>query len=477
VLRDVSEHKRRERELRRKERRYQAVFEDPNILVGLLDPDGTLLEVNETALEYVDADREAVVGEPFPETPWFAGDDPLRKRVEGWIDRAAAGEYVEFEADLSEAVRGDLIVEGVVRPVTDDDGEVVALLISDRDVTHRRERERELEVKTRAMDAAPIGIVLTDPHPEDNPLVDVNERFEKLTGSPEIEAVGRNCRFLQGEATEAEPIAELRRAIDREVPTTVELRNYRRDGEAFWNEVTVAPIENDAGEVTHYVGFQRDVSDRKDHERRLERQNEQFDELAEIVSHDLRTPAETVRGRLELARGTGDPEHVADALTALERVDELRRELVDVLRRRGVLEGSDRVDVARLARSVWAARSPPADASLRAADPARMDANRQALRRLSENLIGNPLEHGGDGVRVRIGPLRGRPRLLPRGRWPRRPPEDREAVFEPGFPRKDEEGVGVGLAIVRRIADAHGWTVAAGDSDELGGVRFEVRAS
>ena len=60
---------------------------------------------------------------------------------------------------------------------------------------------------------------------------------------------------------------------------------------------------------------------------------------------------------------------------------------------------------------------------------------------------------------------------------PASPPEDREAVFEPGFPRKDEEGVGVGLAIVRRIADAHGWTVAAGDSDELGGVRFEVRAS
>jgi PAS domain S-box-containing protein len=121
------------------------------------------------------------------------------------------------------------------------------------------------------MDEAPIGISISDPSRGDNPLIYVNDGFERLTGYDASAAVGRNCRFLQGEDTDPETVADLREAIDAREAATVELRNYRRDGTAFWNRVTVAPVTDGGGEVTHFVGFQRDVTDRKRDRQKLER--------------------------------------------------------------------------------------------------------------------------------------------------------------------------------------------------------------
>ena len=118
-------------------------------------------------------------------------------------------------------------------------------------------------LKTRTMDEAPVGITIADATEPDMPLVYANAAFERITGYPPEYAVGRNCRFLQGDGTRDEPVARMREAIENDAATTVELRNYRRDGDLFWNEVTIAPLRDDDGEVTYYVGFQQDVTRRK----------------------------------------------------------------------------------------------------------------------------------------------------------------------------------------------------------------------
>jgi PAS domain S-box-containing protein len=118
-------------------------------------------------------------------------------------------------------------------------------------------------LKTRAMDESPVGITVADATEPGMPLVYVNAAFGRITGYEPSYAVGRNCRFLQGEATREEPVARMRAAIESGVSVTVELRNYRRDGEMFWNEVTIAPLRDDERHITHYVGFQQDVSRRK----------------------------------------------------------------------------------------------------------------------------------------------------------------------------------------------------------------------
>jgi PAS domain S-box-containing protein len=136
------------------------------------------------------------------------------------------------------------------------------------------------------MDRAPVGITVADMRLPDEPLVYVNDAFERLTGYSVEEAVGQNCRFLQGETSDEKAISKMRAAIQNDDSTAVELRNYRKDGTEFWNRVELAPIREADGEVTHYVGYQADVTDRKEVEiaaleraDALERKQEEFESL------------------------------------------------------------------------------------------------------------------------------------------------------------------------------------------------------
>ena len=171
-------------------------------------------------------------------------------------------------------------------------------------------------LKTRTMDESPVGITIADATEPDMPLVYVNAAFERITGySPEY-ALGRNCRFLQGPETRDEPVAKMRTAIENGAATTVELRNYRRNGDLFWNEVTIAPLRDDEGHVTHYVGFQREVTRRKHAEQaaarraaRVERERAAQELLLErldgVVAEVTSAVAEA-RSRTELERSVVD---------------------------------------------------------------------------------------------------------------------------------------------------------------------------
>jgi PAS domain S-box-containing protein len=131
-----------------------------------------------------------------------------------------------------------------------------------QDISAAERREHELFVKNRAMDAAPVGIIITDPALPDNGIVYANDEFERLTGYAESEILGENCRFLQGEETDPETVTEMREAIAAEEPVAVELRNYRKDGTPFWNRVWISPLRDADGAVTNFVGFQEDVTER-----------------------------------------------------------------------------------------------------------------------------------------------------------------------------------------------------------------------
>ncbi|SFR37933.1 MULTISPECIES: bacterio-opsin activator domain-containing protein [Halorubrum] len=133
-----------------------------------------------------------------------------------------------------------------------------------RDVSDHEPSAAEV---TRAVEDAPIGISISDPDLPDYPLVYVNDAWEAHTGYPVEEVLGRNPRFLQGPETDPETVEEIAEAIGNEEQVTVEIRNYRRDGTPFWNELTVAPVYDEAGDLAHYVGFQNDVSERKEAER------------------------------------------------------------------------------------------------------------------------------------------------------------------------------------------------------------------
>jgi PAS domain S-box-containing protein len=127
--------------------------------------------------------------------------------------------------------------------------------------------EDELAVLRRALDLSGIGFTLADARLDDLPLVYVNKSFEAITGYAADEALGRNCRFLQGPDTDPGPVDKLRRAIADERSATVELRNYRKDGTPFWNEVHVAPVRDDHGRIVRFVGVQIDVTAHREEQR------------------------------------------------------------------------------------------------------------------------------------------------------------------------------------------------------------------
>ncbi|MDQ6696871.1 MAG: PAS domain-containing protein, partial [Actinomycetota bacterium] len=120
----------------------------------------------------------------------------------------------------------------------------------------------ELSLFERSFHATERSIVVTDPHRPDNPLIYVNPAFERLTGYSAAEVLGQNCRFLSGSDTDPAVLAKVRRAIEARESVTVLLLNHRADGTAFWNEVSITPVLDSDGEVTHFVGVQSDVTAR-----------------------------------------------------------------------------------------------------------------------------------------------------------------------------------------------------------------------
>ena len=125
----------------------------------------------------------------------------------------------------------------------------------------------------KVLDATDNTMTITDPNLPDNPLIYVNKEFENLTGYSYDEAVGQNCRFLQGDDRDQEGVRELREAIREGRNTQVVLRNYRKNGEMFWNELYLTAIRDDQGKVIYFFGVQNDISEVTElHRREIEQQ-------------------------------------------------------------------------------------------------------------------------------------------------------------------------------------------------------------
>ena len=119
------------------------------------------------------------------------------------------------------------------------------------------------EVVAAAIEAVPLAMVLTDPRQDDNPITYVNSAFENITLYSRNFAIGRNCRFLQGERTDPEQIDRLREGVQAGEDVTLDILNYKADGTEFLNRLMVSPIRNENDEVIAYVGVQREM-DRSD---------------------------------------------------------------------------------------------------------------------------------------------------------------------------------------------------------------------
>jgi len=208
---------------------------------------------------------------------------------------------------------------------------------------------------------------------------------------------------------------------------------------------------------------------RMDRERDLHLQNERLEEFASIVSHDLRSPLNVANGRLELATDECDSDHLETIEAALSRIEEIVENTLTLARQGKSVGETEPIEAENLLEECWGMVDTAA-ASLVVEDGFTAEADTDRVRQLFENLFRNAVEHAGASATVKIG------RLGDRGFFveddgPGIPEADRESVFDAGMSTSND-GTGFGLAIVRRIAKAHGWTVHITDG-EMGGARFE----
>jgi signal transduction histidine kinase len=264
-----------------------------------------------------------------------------------------------------------------------------------------------------------------------------------------------------------------------------------------------------------------DITERERYRTELERQNRRLERFASVVSHDLRNPLSIAKGRLELAREVRDDEDLAATATALERMETLIEDLLTLAREGRLVDGTEPVSLAAVAEESWSFVETD-EATLTVEGDLTFEAEGDRVKRLFENLFRNTVEHGStsppsqaredsvehsstgsrpkaddavehdstsppsraredavergssdDGsVTVEVGPLADGDGFYVADDGPGIPEEERGEVFEFGY-STEEAGTGFGLAIVKEVAEAHGWTASATES-EAGGARFEI---
>jgi signal transduction histidine kinase len=336
----------------------------------------------------------------------------------------------------------------------------------------------------RLLDLAPIArdvvvdelreaVVVID---NEGRIVDANAAAGEILHTPAGELVGRHVESVFEEYPAliecCRSVTNLREEIiaggrhfDVRVTPIGEANTNERSRENTNGAQEAMPAPKPAGRAVIF----HDITDHKRRQTQLERQNERLDRFAGVVSHDLRNPVAVAKGHLDLADDEIDSEHIETAQDAIERIETISEEVLELARHGDEVTETTLTELHSIATSAWKTVD-HGEATLCVEHDLTFEADPDRLQRLFENLFRNAIEHGRDDVRIAVGTLDGKTGFYIEDDGPGLP-EDRDDLFEYGA-TTETDGTGFGLAIVRSIAEAHGWEVGTGTS-EHGGARFE----
>jgi PAS domain S-box-containing protein len=429
-------------------RRGYLALESAEEGIGIVDEDGVYSYVNDAYASIYGREPSDLIGAGWE--PLYPESEVERFHDEVFPELAAEGSWQGLATALTSD--GEHVPERLVLTRMPGGGHVCIA----QDVDRRDRIEALFEL-------TPDIVVV---HDADGTLLDVNRRACEELGYDRDELVGKSVWDVDATA-DADRALSFWRDLPVDTPRRFEGRLERADGSTFPVEVHL--IRLDLNGEDRFVAIDRDITDRKAREEELVRKNERLEEFSSVVSHDLRNPLQVAQGRLELLDDEVDSEHVDELRGALDRMGSLIDDLLTIAR-----EGEDAMEfepvaIESVAREAWATVETDT-ASLVVDAEGELEADRDQLRQLFENLFGNAVEYAGPDCTVTVGELPDGFSVADDG--PGVPDDERDQVFEPGY-STGSAGTGFGLNIVRSVVEAHDWRITLSEGDD-GGARFEI---
>lgn len=370
---------------------------------------------------------------------------------------------------------------------------IVALI----SVIMQRRSDSVLYVRERALAATTNGVVITDHTKPNEPIVYINTAFTEITGYSASEVIGRNCRFLnEGLDSVAGARSEIRYYLESGTDGTVEIRNKRKDGREFWNRLSLAPVQDHDGTITHYVGIVDDVTVKREQAVDLKvaldsarEANDLRQTFVRLVGHELRTPLNAALTWIRLMEIDDRPETTKKGMAVVAQSIESQSRLID-----------DLVDVSRFTSSEI--RLEPAVVDLRDLLEKTVDELRPSvepdltiqlvvvdgeysanadplrIRQVIRNLVSNAHRYtpAGGSVYLALKTEDRKAVLIVTDTGKGLSPDELPHIFEP-FWRADANlpGLGVGLSIVSALVTAHRGTISVKSDGPGKGCTFTVR--
>jgi PAS domain S-box-containing protein len=345
--------------------------------------------------------------------------------------------------------------------------------------TRRKIAEDALKLNQRAVEASPVGIVITDATDPQMPILYINPAFSFITGYSEEETLGRNCRFLQGTDRDQPALTELRQAIREDRECTVVLRNYRRNGELFWNELRISPIYDPQNKLINYVGIMVDITETIHTRQQLEQAlavaqdaNQFKNYFLSMASHEFRTPITVIRSSTQTLRDYYERMDADQRRKRFENIDaqitRISFMLDDVLTLGKLDSPNVQVNREEFEFNEWLRTfiddfmltKPTHEILTSYTVPITVTADKQLIRQIVSNLITNAIKYSPDVDLVELSVERHADsiRLIVRDHGIGIPARDLGKLFRE-FQRAsnvgDIPGTGLGLAIVKRAINLH----------------------
>jgi PAS domain S-box-containing protein len=446
--------------------RLAAFFDDSPDAILVVGPDGEIRRANERVVDLFGYQPSELVGESVevlvPEA--YREEHPrLRNEYFEDVERRPMGAGLALEARRKDG--STFPVDVSLSPIEQDgEPEVIAAV---RDTT---ERHRARQKYQTLLETAPDAAFVVDA--SSGEILEVNRAATELLGLPEDSLIGSVQTALHP-SDSADRYRDLFEThVERERVTASRFENgddiyvETAAGERVPVEVSAKRIDLQGRDVL--VAMFRDVSERRENERQLNRQIDRLERLAGVLSHDLRNPLNVAEGNVDLARKTEDLDRLEEVERAHDRMREILEDVLTMVRGGSKVESVDTLEFSTVVKDCWA-NVATADAALTVATDGIVYADGQRLGHLFENLFRNSVEHAGDDAAVTVGLLEDGFFVADDG--PGIPAEAQESVFESGW-TTNESGTGLGLSIVADIAAAHDWDADVSDSED-GGARFE----